>query len=103
RGEFKTVLNGLLADSKFAPCFGGQQPLLIFADPFGGTGVPFHLFERCLASPGSELLLNFDADGISRIHAGKNAGWKDQLDEVFGCREWETVLNQPNDSLVRRS
>lgn len=103
KGKFEDVMSQLIYNPEYACCFNGRQPLLIFADPFGGTGVPFNLLENCLVSQGSELLLNFDADGISRIHAGKNAGWQKQLDDVFGCREWEMVLENPNDSLVRRS
>lgn len=103
RGEFNTILNELIADQSLSACFGGSQPLLIFADPFGGTGAPFQLLERCLSSSGSELLLNFDADGIARIYSGKNEGWREQLDEIFGCRDWEDVLGNPNDSLVRRA
>lgn len=102
-GKFENVLSQLICNSEFTSCFSGKQPLLIFADPFGGTGVPFKLLEKCLGSQGSELLLNFDADGIARIHAGKNVGWQDQLDDIFGSRAWEKVLENPNDSFAMRS
>lgn len=103
KGRFEDVMKSLLPRSELTSCFTGTQPLLIFADPFGGTGVPFGLLEECLASPGSELLLNFDADGIARIHSGKNEGWQQQLDEIFGCRDWEDSLSNPQDTLSRRS
>lgn len=103
KGKFEDVLADFIDNPEFSSCFIGKQPLFIFADPFGGTGVPFGLLGKCLTSPGSELLLNFDADGIARIHSGKNAGWQKQLDDVFGCREWEEVLDNPQDSLVKRS
>ncbi len=102
-GKFEDVVENLFSTPGFSSCFVGKQPLLIFADPFGGTGVPFPLLKKCLASSGSELLLNFDADGISRIYSGKNVGWQNQLDEVFGCRDWESLLSNPQDSLVKKS
>lgn len=92
KGEFATLMDELLQKSEFADYFFGNFPVLIFADPFGGTGVPFRIFERILASSGSELILNFDADGISRIHAGKNEGWEVQLTAVFGSEEWRHSL-----------
>ncbi|MCW1914983.1 three-Cys-motif partner protein TcmP [Luteolibacter sp. GHJ8] len=102
-GDFETVFGELIQMPSIADNVTGALPLLIFADPFGGTGVPFHLFQRCLESQGSELLLNFDADGIARIHFGKNPGWEKQLNEVFGCDEWQTALEPHNDSLARKS
>jgi len=103
KGEFATVMEDLLKDPRFNNCFAGQQPLLIFADPFGGTGIPFQLFERCLKSSGSELILNFDADGIARIYSGRNPGWEKQLDELFGSGDWRTALACENDTLAVRS
>lgn len=102
-GKFEEVVEKLFSFPEFASSFFGKQPLLIFADPFGGTGIPFSLLKKCLASSGSELLLNFDADGISRIYSGKNVGWQTQLDGVFGCREWENMLRDPHESLVKKS
>jgi three-Cys-motif partner protein len=102
-GEFSVTMEALLKDARLASTFSGGQPLLVFADPFGGTGIPFRLFERCLGSSGSELLLNFDADGIARIHAGKNERWQQQLDELYGSREWETEFEASGTSLVRRA
>lgn len=101
RGEFAVVMETLLKDARLASSFSGGHPLLVFADPFGGTGIPFRLFERCLGSSGSELLLNFDADGVARIHAGKNEKWEQQLDELYGSREWESELNVSGASLVK--
>jgi three-Cys-motif partner protein len=103
QGEFAAIMDTLLKDSRLASSFGGGQPLLVFADPFGGTGIPFRIFERCLGSSGSELLLNFDADGIARIHSGRNEGWEQQLDELYGSREWESAFNAPGASLVKKA
>src|SRR5580700_5685390 len=46
--------------------FRGEGPLFVFADPFGGTGIPFKTFARCMEGETSELLINLDADGIGR-------------------------------------
>lgn len=99
-GEFSSIMDDLLNEPRLASTFNGGQPLLVFADPFGGTGIPFRIFERCLGSSGSELLLNFDADGIARIHSGKNEKWQQQLDELYGSREWESELDRSGNSLA---
>jgi three-Cys-motif partner protein len=102
----KTFVNAMplvMHSPDLLPAFRGEQPLLVFADPFGGTGIPFSIFEEFLQSPGSELLLNFDADGIVRIHAGKNSNWEKQLDDIFGGRYWEESLNAPGLSLTRKA
>jgi len=103
QGEFAKCMETLVNDTSLASIFSGGQPLLVFADPFGGTGIPFRLFEKCLGSSGSELLLNFDADGIARIHAGKNRKWEQQLDEVFGNRDWEGEFKACGTSLAMKA
>ena len=52
---------------KLPAAFSGKMPLFIFADPFGGTGIPFQTFAECMHGDCSELLINLDADGIGRI------------------------------------
>lgn len=72
--------------------FQGQGPLFVFADPFGGTQIPFQTFARCMEGPASELLINLDVDGIARIFLAKNPGWEKQLTELFGDESWQEVL-----------
>lgn len=72
--------------------FNGKMPLFIFADPFGGTGIPFRTFAECMSGDRSELLINLDADGIGRIFAADNEGRDDQLTELFGDESWRTEL-----------
>lgn len=88
--------------SKVPGPFQGQGPLFVFADPFGGTQIPFRVFARCMEGPASELLINLDVDGIGRIFLGRNPGWQDQLTELFGNESWRGAL-QPNASLAQLS
>ncbi|MBN8459586.1 MAG: three-Cys-motif partner protein TcmP [Verrucomicrobia bacterium] len=102
-GEFQFAFPEVLGRADVGGALSCGHPLLLFADPFGGTGVPFQLFRDCLSNPSSELLLNFDADGIARIWSGRNPNWIEQLDEMFGGRDWEKALDCPSDSLAIRS
>lgn len=77
---------------QFPRHFKGDDPLLVFADPFGGTDTPLTTFADCMAGGKSELLINLDADGIARIYDGKNNNYEDQLDDIFGGSCWRTEL-----------
>lgn len=73
--------------------FLSQEPLFVFIDPFGATGVSFSVVESLLKSPCSEVLINLDADGIARIfHAGESAAHRENLDEIFSGNEWKPLL-----------
>lgn len=85
--------------------FKQSHPLFVFIDPFGPTGVPFHVVADILKSRCSEVLINLDADGISRIlQAGKSADHETNLNQVFGDDSWKTILdpNQVFDVLCRQ-
>lgn len=78
--------------------FSGKGPLLIFADPFGGTDTPFQTFAECMQSDTAELLINLDADGIARIFAAEtNNGRDTQLTELFGGDCWRQRLTARDD------
>jgi len=78
--------------------FSGDGPLFVFADPFGGTGIPFETFATCMHGSSAELLINLDADGIARIFAAENNNGRDaQLTELFGCDQWQNELTAVND------
>lgn len=73
--------------------FERDDPLFVFIDPFGAKGVPFATVASILSSPCSEVLINLDADGISRIHrAGEDASRDELLDTVYGDRSWQEHL-----------
>jgi len=75
--------------------FAGRQPLFVFVDPFGATGVPFSMIRDILGSPASEVLINFDADGIERImRAGMAAKSDPVLTNVFGDESWRESLSR---------
>jgi len=74
--------------------FVSDYPLFAFIDPFGPTGAPFECVAEILASPCSEVLLNLDADGVSRIYKAKqSANHLEVLTKIFGDRSWEDKLN----------
>lgn len=83
---------------KFPGSFSGKGPLFIFADPFGGTGIPFQTFAQCMQANTAELLINLDADGIGRIFAASNNNKREeQLTELFGDDSWKTALTAGSD------
>lgn len=90
-------------EREFPGNFSGDDPLFVFADPFGGTDTPLETFISCMKGGRSELLINLDADGIARIFEGKNNRWDTQLDSIFGGRCWETQLGQGNLSLHQKA
>ena len=95
-GEF---VNGIEEVKKAVPGpFRGDGPLFLFADPFGGTGIPFTAFASCMQADTAELLINLDADGIARIFAAEsNNGRERQLTELFGSDCWQQKLTARSD------
>ena len=56
----------------------------------GATGVPIQDVVELMNSETTEVLLNFDADGIARIYkAGASANHEPILDVIYGDRTWE--------------
>jgi three-Cys-motif partner protein len=95
-GEF---VNGIEEVRRVVPGpFRGDGPLFVFADPFGGTGIPFATFASCMKSDTAELLINLDADGICRIFAAESNNGRDaQLTELFGNECWREKLTERAD------
>jgi three-Cys-motif partner protein len=77
--------------------FRGEGPLFVFADPFGGTQIPFNTFASCMQGDTAELLINLDADGIGRIFAAENNNRDAQLTELFGSECWRNELTAVDD------
>ena len=95
-GEFAT---GIAEVRQAVPGpFRGDGPLFLFADPFGGTGIPFATFASCMQADTAELLINLDADGIARIFSAEsNNGRQEQLTELFGSDCWKQRLTARTD------
>lgn len=73
--------------------FSSDDPLFVFIDPFGATGAPFQSVAEILNSPCSEVLINLDADGVSRIFLAKqSANHEAVLTEIFGDTSWKSAL-----------
>jgi three-Cys-motif partner protein len=78
--------------------FRGEGPLFVFADPFGGTGIPFSTFANCMQGDTAELLINLDADGIGRMFSAENNKNRDaQLTDLFGGECWKQELTARGD------
>lgn len=73
--------------------FSPPSPLFAFVDPFGATGIPFSDIKDLLSRGSSEVLINFDSDGIGRIFLAEEAANHEEiLNEVFGDDSWRTEL-----------
>jgi three-Cys-motif partner protein len=86
--------------------FSERDPLFVFIDPFGATGVPFGTIAGILDAPCSEVLINLDADGIARIfQAGADANRDAVLTDIFGDESWRTALSHgaPFDAQCRQA
>lgn len=77
--------------------FRGEGPLFVFADPFGGTGIPFNTLAECMLGETAELLINLDADGIGRIFSAENKNRDTQLTDLFGSECWQKELTAVGD------
>ena len=89
-----TFVEGL-AELKGCPTnpFSSGSPLFAFIDPFGPRGLSFSAVRALLARPTTEVLINLDSDGISRIYsAGEDANHRALLNDVFGDSTWENEL-----------
>lgn len=84
--EFSTALPEIIRSIPTA--FHGDSPVFVFADPFGATGMPFHVLKEAVKGSSAELLINLDADGIRRIYQASNINHASQLSELFGCDDW---------------
>lgn len=97
----RTFIAGISeARERFGEAFFSDAPLLVFVDPFGANGAPFDVIQQILSSEKSEVLINFDADGIDRIrHAGEYANAEENLNLIFGGQRWKAV---PWDAMTAR-
>lgn len=86
--------------------FNKRCPLFAFIDPCGATGVPLSDVVGLLKNRSTEVLLNFDADGIGRIYkAGKGANHESLLNEIYSDESWRDRFKTTSsfDSLCREA
>ena len=91
-----TFVDGLSALRKQAlNPFLPPSPLFAFVDPFGAKGVPFADIKDLLSRESSEVLINFDSDGIGRIFRAEEAANHEMiLNEIFGDDSWKIELEK---------
>ncbi len=88
--DFVSGINA--AKTKFGSAFVTSAPLLVFVDPFGATGAPFKTIKEILSSKTSEVIINFDADGVARIWSAGQAADADRLlTAIFGSDIWKSI------------
>jgi len=90
QGSFEERVGGVLEELKRQR----QQlaPTFAFIDPFGATGLPFHIVAEILSHPSCEVLLNLDSDGIGRlVTAQEFAKNQKNLDAIFGDQSWQQL------------
>lgn len=95
-GRFADVIDELFTylddqKSKIAPSF-------VFIDPFGFTGIPFHLIKRIMENDKCEVMITFMYEEINRF-IGEKKLWG-SLNETFGTDKWQDVV-QIKDSQER--
>ncbi len=75
--------------------FSPPAPLFAFIDPFGVKGIPFRIVKDLLSRDKTEILINFDSDGIGRIFkAEEAANCESNLNEIFGDDSWKVALKK---------
>ncbi|GIV02123.1 MAG: hypothetical protein KatS3mg015_0953 [Fimbriimonadales bacterium] len=62
----------------------GVPPTLVFADPFGFSGIPYSLFERLLRHRHTELFVTFSTTAIKRFVDHQDPRVRAHIHEVFG-------------------
>lgn len=90
QGSFQERVENVLSELKLR----GQQlsPTFAFIDPFGATGLPFHVIAEILNHSNCEVLLNLDSDGIGRLITAQEFEKNQQhLDALFGDRSWQEI------------
>jgi len=91
----ETFVDGLPKLQAQLPSLSSGSPRFVFIDPFGATGVPFSVVATILSSPTSEVLINLDADGISRVmRASENAANAATMDGIFGDNSWRSIRDR---------
>lgn len=95
-----TFIDGFRALKMDLPTFfSSELPLFAFIDPFGVSGAPFSIVKEILSSPSSEVLVNFDSDGIARNYRAYTQATDTEsklkseqlLNSVFDSDEWKKI------------
>jgi three-Cys-motif partner protein len=80
--------------------FTTADPLFVFIDPFGATGVPFATVASTLSTTCSEVLINLDSDGIMRnfpLQGQQDFAQRESLmTSVFGDESWRVAITSTN-------
>lgn len=73
--------------------FVGRAFALVFIDPTGWTGYPYHTIAPVLRQQPSEVLINFMYDHINRFAASTDPTIVETLDPILGGPKWAERLD----------
>ena len=85
--EFANVIEGIFEhmDEGYV-----LVPSFFFVDPFGFSGIPFHMITKILSNPRTEVFFTFMARDIARfIQLPK---LEDTFNSLFGTDKWKAIL-----------
>jgi three-Cys-motif partner protein len=109
KGEFGRTIESLIPQM-------GDTPALFFIDPFGPNDIPFSHIKPIVTRKQdiTELIINFDADGLRRIADSALTFAMDskvlkandtklrRVSEILGTDQWKTAFNDPNSTAAQR-
>ncbi|MGI6682045.1 MAG: three-Cys-motif partner protein TcmP [Myxococcota bacterium] len=82
------------ANGKLAPTFA-------FIDPFGFSGIPFHLLERLLKQKHCEIFITFMVDAINRFLEHPDDKVVEHIVQLFGTDEAKSIAWGTGDRVVK--
>jgi three-Cys-motif partner protein len=74
-----------------------KRRAVLFLDPYG-TEVEWRTIEAIAGTKAIDLWVLFPLGGVNRMLPASGEmphAWRERLGEIFGCRDWETVLYEP--------
>ncbi len=85
--EFANVIEGIFEHMEEGYIL---VPSFFFVDPFGFSGIPFHVITRILSNPKTEVFFTFMVRDIARFI--KLPELEDTFNSLFGADKWKTIL-----------
>jgi len=74
--------------------------MFVFIDPFGFSGIPFHIVKQILSERRSEAFVLLNTDELRRFLNHPNAKIKAHIESTFGTAEVHDIPNRASDRLL---
>ena len=85
--EFANVIEGIFEDMTEGYVL---VPSFFFVDPFGFSGIPFHIITRILSNPKTEVFFTFMVRDIARFI--RLSELEETFNSLFGTEKWKGIL-----------